>query len=268
MIRYHHGAWRARATLARMLWSASSRGGRRPRIAPRETPVTTLLYADDAGCSALLEVGLRRLGRHSSTVRSQAEATDLLWDPTWHVEAAFVSLQDDDPEIARFVRAVEDTHPWIRRIAFAEHERICARRRPPREHDMVLWDPWARHNFTSILESAVDCRPGSPRSSWPDRDLFESQFGHDTQAIDEIFGRYRHRIVHLVLDAMHDGPDAEDAVQEICCQIVGRLPGFGRTSSPADWIDAICKNVIEEFRTRRTQRRRALAEAAIDANHA
>ena len=216
-------------------------------------PVSTLIYADTAGCSELLGAGLARLGRHSTIVRSPAEAITLLRYARIHVDAAFVSLQDVGSEISTFFGCLKEYHPRIRRIAFAQHGSKC--RLLPSvhscEHEMILWDPWERIDFDEILESTLDRRPHRPRSSWPDSELFSSLQGDDSLAVTEIIKRYRHRIVGLVMDEMYDDLNAEEVVQEACLEIMRHLPFFRPVCSPGHWIDDMCRMAISSSLERR-----------------
>ena len=119
-------------------------------------PVSTLIYADAAGCSELLGAGLARLGRHSTTVRSPAETIALLRYARTHVDAAFVSQDAATTEISTLFGCLKEYHPRIRRIAFAQHS--STHRLPPSvkscEHEMILWDPWESVDFERILEKS------------------------------------------------------------------------------------------------------------------
>lgn len=219
-------------------------------------PASTLLYADAAGCSKLLAAGLARLGRHTTTVHSPAEAITLLRYARTVVDIAFVSLQDAGSEISTLFGCLKEYHPRTRRIAFAQHASKC--KLPPSvrscEHEMILWDPWERMDFDEILESAFDRRPDRPRSSWSDSDLFSSFRGEDTLAVTELIRRYRHRIVNLVVDEIRDGQSGEEVVEEVCLELVRQLPSFRSSCSPGQWIDDVCRMAIRSSLERRPHR--------------
>ena len=218
-----------------------------------QAPVSSLVYADAAGCSKSLTAGLVGLGKNSTLVRTPFGARALLENVDLTVDAAFLSLQDPEVDISSFFGFLKNEHPSVRRIAFAEHvatsegasARAAAVHACP--HDMILWDPWDRSDFDEILKDALDCRVHRTRSSWSDLELFESENGTDAAAIAEIAKRYRHRIVRLVMDVVHDTLDVEDIVQEIYLDIVRHLPGFRSRCSAGYWIDQLSRRAIRAF---------------------
>lgn len=208
--------------------------------------VSCLILADNAGCSNFLTAGITALRINSISVHTPLDAIVCLQDVTTTTVAVFVSLQDASFDISTFFDFLKDEYPQVRRIAFAQHKSqyIGAKSVNTCQHDMVLWDPWDRGNFTEILQDILDCSISRRRSSWSDLELFESSKGTDKQAIAEIVRRYRHRIVHLVLDVTHNTTEIEDIVQEIYLNIVRSLPSFSGVCSPADWIDRISRMTI------------------------
>ena len=209
--------------------------------------LTTVIYADAAGCSKPLAAGLSLLGRRSVVARTPLDAIRWLQDKAIAVDAVFASLQDDATNISALFEFTKDEHPFVRRIAFAQHNprkqgallvHLC-------QHEMIIWDPWDRADFLEILKDAIDCRISRTRSSWSDVRLFESQQGTDTLAVAEIVRRYRHRIVRLVMDATHETMDTEDVVQDTYLSIVRDLPSFNRVCAPGAWIDRItCRSIL------------------------
>lgn len=214
-----------------------------------QLPASTLIYADAAGCSGFLAAGIAGLGKNAIIVHTPLDAINLLENVSMAIDAAFVSLQDASFAICDFFGLLKDEFPRIRRIAFAQHEskREVSASVHACEHEMILWDPWDRGGFSEILKDALDCRIHRTRSSWSDLELFESFHGADTLAIAEIVRRYRHRVVHLVLDVTHDGVDREDIVQSIYLDIVRCLPSFERTCSAGHWIDRIACRTIRAY---------------------
>ena len=228
--------------------SAAAADIRPPKVG--QPPVSTLIYADAAGCSSHLTAGINGLGRNSIVINTSLDAIVRLEDAAMTIDAAFVSLQDADFDISAFFDFLKDEYPNVRRIAFAQHESRYSATVPVHAclHDMILWDPWDRASFAEILKDALDCRILQTRSSWTDLQLFKSFGGFDRLAIAEIVKRYRHRIVHLVLDITRDTRDTEDIVQDVYLAIVKGLPYFGEGCSPGNWVDLItCKSIRSYF---------------------
>lgn len=220
------------------------------RMPPVGQPhLTTLVYADAAGCSKPLAAGLSLLGRSSTIVHTPLDAIRWIQDNTIAVDAIFVSLQDDESNISALFEFIKDEHPRVRRIAFAEHDPRNDASQPGHlcQHDMLLWDPWGRADFIELLKDAIGCRISRTRSSWSDLRLFESQGGVDTLAIAEIIKRYRYRIGRLVIDATREATDTEDVVQDVYMSIVRDLPSFERVCAPGVWIDRVACRSIRSF---------------------
>ena len=211
--------------------------------------VTTLIYADAAGCSTRLAAGLALLGRSSKVIRTPLEVVARLQDDRIAIDAVFSSLQDGRSNTAALFDFLTDEYPRVRRVAFSRHDlwRTSSSMDAFCQYDMVLWDPWDRADFVEILKDAIDCRISRTRSSWTDLRLFESLDGVDKLAIAEILKRYRYRIVRLVLDATRHRMDSQDVVQDAYLSIVRALPSFGRICSPGEWIDRITCRSIRSF---------------------
>ena len=211
-----------------------------------EPPMSTLIYSDAAGCAKLIAKGVADLGRNSIIVHTLLDAILRLQDVAMTIDAVFVSLEDSDFDISAFFDFLKEEHPHVRRIAFARHSVNDVRSERTRacQHDMILWDPWDRTDFSEILKDALDCRVHLTRSSWSDLELFESSQGADSLAIAEIVKRYRHRIVHLVMDRTNNTPDIEDIVQNTYLAILRFLPSFGGVCAPGRWIDGITSMCI------------------------
>ncbi len=228
--------------------------------------ITTLIYADEAGCSIRLAVGLALLGRSSKVIRTPLDAIVALQDGRIAVDAVFAPLQDDESNTSALFDFVKDEYPRVRRIAFARHDprQASFTSAPLCQHDMILWDPWDRTDFVEILKDALNCRSSYPRSSWTDLRLFESLQGADMLAVAEIVKRYRYRIVRLVLDATHETMDREDVVQNVYLAIVRALPFFGRVCSPGEWIDRITRKSIRAFLQRKIRETSAMRRASLN----
>lgn len=210
----------------------------------------TLIFADAAECSATLAAGIAALGRRSIVVHTPLDALFRLQNGAATVDAVFVSLQDADG--AAFFEFLRDEHPCVRRIAFAQHEstQVDSPLTAACQHDMILWDPWDREDFSETLKDALNCRAHRKRSSWSDLELFRSSRGTDALAISEIVKRYRHRIVRLTLDATSDVRDTEDIVQATCLALIEGIPSFVLRCSPGQWIDDITHACIRAFSSR------------------
>jgi len=219
-----------------------------PRVLP-QAMATTMIYADAAGCSTLIDSELSRLGRHSVLVHHPLEAMAVLQNARMVVDAAFVSLQDVGIDIASFFTFLNDEHPAVRRIAFAQHgaKDVNTTAVQTCQQDMILWDPWDRDSFSEILEDALHRRLHRTESSWSDLQLFRSHEGVDRPAMGAILGRYKHRIMSLAADATRNAADAEDIVQDTYMEIMQRLPSFDGSCSPGHWIDRMARRCIRSY---------------------
>jgi hypothetical protein len=80
-----------------------------------------------------------------------------LQDSGTTVDAVFASLQDDVWNTSALFYFLKGEYPQVRRIAFAQRNlpKDGARLAHSCQHDMILWDPWARTDFGEILKDAL-----------------------------------------------------------------------------------------------------------------
>lgn len=214
---------------------------------------TAMIYADTAGCSELIASEFSRLKSPAVVVHHPLDAIVLLQRESVTIDAAFMSLQDGNADISQFFAFLQDEHPSVRRIAFAQHESADVDSQSVRtcQHDMILWDPWDGDNFGDVLQDALN-RRCTMRSTWSDMQLFASQRGTDRAAISTIVRRYGHRIRHLAADAARNTPDSDDITQEAYLEILCSLPTFDGDCSPGHWIDRVARHCIHLFMKRRS----------------
>jgi len=125
--------------------------------------MSTLIYADTAGCWSHVAAGIVRLGRNALVVRNVLDAIVRLEDTAITIDAAFVSSQDAKAEIdiATFFELLKDEYPHVRRIAFAQPDSIAdsPAAAPACSHEMLLLNQSGSGDFAEILDNALDYAP-------------------------------------------------------------------------------------------------------------
>jgi RNA polymerase sigma factor (sigma-70 family) len=86
-----------------------------------------------------------------------------------------------------------------------------------------------------------------------DRDLVERCQSGDRSAFEELYARYQRRLFHFCLKRLHEGHEAEDAVQESFARAWRALPTFGGERRFYPWLSVIAANICTDILRRRAR---------------
>jgi RNA polymerase sigma-70 factor, ECF subfamily len=84
-----------------------------------------------------------------------------------------------------------------------------------------------------------------------DSELVAAHLSGNPLAFDELYGRYRDRLVHFIARKTGDRDRAEDLVQEAFIRVTRHLHRFDQSKKFSTWIYTICSNLSKnELRNR------------------
>jgi len=75
---------------------------------------------------------------------------------------------------------------------------------------------------------------------------------HDTGLLDELIGRYQHRLLRYLLYLTSDREMAEDLFQEVWMRVLVRGAQFNGTARFDTWLFTIARNLVIDQRRKRT----------------